>query len=279
MRYTDQTYLKETQYKDATNLDARITLHKRFGEREVNWHRWIFEYYDVLEESRVLELGCGPGTFWLENAEYIPTGWNVTLSDLSAGMLAEAKKRLENVSHDFEFVEVDVQEIPFEDDLFDMVMANQVFHHIPDANRALIEIRRVLRPGGRVYIGASSKAHLQELSDLAAHLMDETSLRAFRETFGSQPFKLEEGERLLRTHFEEVTLHLLERNDLFVTEAEPLIAFILSMNSSETFKQQPEEEVAERLGAFRTYLENRIAERGLIRITRAVGLLEAHSPK
>ncbi len=279
MHYTDQTYLREMQYKDASNLDARITLHRRFGERAVNWHRWLFDRYDVPEKSRVLELGCGPGTFWLENEGRIPEGWDVTLSDLSAGMLKEAKERLKSVPHHFEFAEIDAQEIPFEDNRFDMVMANQVFHHIPDANRALQEIRCVLKPGGRVYIGASSRAHLQELSELAAHFMDEVSLRAFRETFGSQPFKLEEGERLFKTHFGEVTLHLLKSNDLFVTEAEPLIAFILSMNSSEAFKEQLKEEVAKRLEAFRSYLEKRIADEGSIHITRAVGLLEAHSPK
>ena len=275
MHYTDQTYLKKKQYKDASNLNARIALHQRFGERVVNWHRWLFERSYVPGERRILELGCGPGTFWLENAERIPAGWDVTLSDLSAGMLHEAKAQLENVPHDFKFVEVDAQAIPFESDLFDMVMANQVFHHIPDPNRACAEIRRVLKPGGRFYLAASGRAHLQELSDLAAHLMDRASLRAFRETFGSQPFKLEEGERLLKMHFDEVTLHRSAKNDLFVTEAEPLVAFFLSMNSSEMFKKGPEEEVRKRLESFRAYLNEQIAGRGFVHITRETGLLEA----
>ena len=279
MRYTDQTYLKESQYKDATNLDARITLHQRFGRRAVNWHRWIFERSYMPGERRILELGCGTGTFWLENEERIPEGWDVTLSDLSVGMLKEAKERLENVPHDFEFTEVDAQKIPFEDDHFDMVMANQVFHHIPNASRALAEIRRVLKPGGRVYIGASGRAHLQELSELAAHLMEGASLRTFRGLFGSQTFRLEGGEALLEANFHDVRLHRLEKNDLFVTEAEPLIAFILSMSSAETFRREPGRKVEQQTEAFRTYLERQIADHGSIHITRAVGLLEAHSPK
>ena len=279
MHYTDQTYLKGTQYKDASNLDARIALHQRFAEREVNWHRWLFEQYAVPERGRVLELGCGPGTFWLENAKRIPAGWDITLSDLSEGMLEEAKARLQSVSHSFNFAEVDAQAIPFEDDLFDMVMANQVFHHIPDANRALAEIRRVLKPGGRVYIATSGEAHLQELTELAAHLMEEASLRTFKYAFSSQPFKLEEGKRLLETHFEKVTLHRSAKNDLYVTEAELLVAFLLSMNASETFKQRSDEKSGERLESFRAYLNAQIAEHGSIHITRDVGLLEAHSPK
>ncbi len=133
----------------------------------------------------------------------------------------------------------------------------------------------MLKPGGRFYLAASGQAHLQELGDLAAHLMDGASLRAFRETFGSQPFKLESGETLLQAHFDEVTLRRSERNDLFVTEAEPLVAFFLSMNSSEMFKKEPAEEVKERLEFFRTHLNTQIAERGFVHITRDTGLLEA----
>lgn len=278
MHYTDQTYLKEEQYKDASSLDARITLHKRFGERELNWHRWLFERYDVPEKSRVLELGCGPGTIWLENAERIPAGWNVTLSDLSEGMLKEAKTRLKGVPHDFDVAEVDAQEIPFEANLFDAVLANHVFHHIPDPNLACAEIRRVLKPRGRAYAAMNAETHLQELSELAAHLMDGASLEGFRGVFDAQAFRLEQAEVLFREYFHEVRVHRPAKNDLYVTEAEPLIAYFLSMNSSETFKQF-EEEVAERLGAFRTYLNEQIAERGSIHITRKAGLLEAHSPK
>ena len=279
MHYTDQSYLKERQYKDASSLDARIALHRRFGEREVNWHRWVFDHFDTPQTSHVLELGCGPGSLWLENAERIPKGWRITLSDLSSGMVEEAKSRLEGVPHDFEYAVVDAQEIPFEADLFDMVIANHMFHHVPDVNRACAEIRRVLEPNGRFYGAMNADTHLRELSELAAHLMDGASLHAFRKIFDSQFMRLERCKTLLKEHFGEVRVHRSEQNDLYVTEAEPLIAYILSMNSSEVFKKGPEEEVRERLEFFKTYLNAQIAERGAIHITRATGLLEAHSPK
>lgn len=279
MHYTDQAYLRERQYKDATNLDARIALHQRFGQRVVNFRHWVFDRLKVPETSRVLELGCGPGSLWLDSAERIPAGWKVTLSDLSGGMIEEAKVRLKDVPHDFAFALVDAQEIPFEDDLFDVVLANHMLYHVPDVKRTLAEICRVLQPDGRFYAALNGEAHLQELSELAAYLMDGASLRIFRELFGSQTFRLEDGEALLKANFYDVKLHHLEENDLLVTEAEPLIAFILSIISAETFRREPEREVEQQTEAFRSYLEKRIADEGSIHITRAVGLLEAHSPK
>ena len=280
MHYTDQTYLKEKQYKDASSLNARMVLHQRFGEREgeVGWHRWLFDHYDLPEKSRVLELGCGPGTLWAENADRIPDGWDVTLSDLSAGMLKEAKLSLKDIPHRFDFTVMDAQVIPFEDGFFDMVIANHVFHHISDPDLACAEIRRVLKPEGRVYAAMNAATHLQELSELAAHLMDGASLKEFREVFEGQAFRLEQAEALFGRYFNEVSVHRPAKNDLYLTEAEPLIAYFLSMNASETFKQLGEE-VTERLAAFKAYLNEQIAERGSIHITRRAGLLEAHSPR
>lgn len=58
---TDQNYLQNDQYQDASNLNARIALHQRFDTAKVAWHRWVFDQLDLLPDAHVLELGCGPG--------------------------------------------------------------------------------------------------------------------------------------------------------------------------------------------------------------------------
>ena len=68
------------QYRDASNLGARIALHQRFGTDEEPLARWIFAQLDLPPGSRVLELGCGPGLPWAENGERIPDGWTITLT-------------------------------------------------------------------------------------------------------------------------------------------------------------------------------------------------------
>ena len=82
----NQEYLA-CQYRNASNLNARIDLHQRFSTNKYGWQRWIFDQLDLPLQCRILELGCGPGNLWLENLDRIPESWDIVLSDFSAGML------------------------------------------------------------------------------------------------------------------------------------------------------------------------------------------------
>src|SRR4051794_33286592 len=93
-RISDQTYLLSQQYNNASNLEARIALHARFSTNTYGWFRWLFDHIHLPPHSRILELGCGTGRLWLESADRIPEGWNVTLSDFSPGMGQEAQQNL-----------------------------------------------------------------------------------------------------------------------------------------------------------------------------------------
>src|SRR5579859_7250150 len=103
----NQTHLLNHQYHDASNLNARMALHARFSVNGYGWHRWVFDQFYLPPQARLLELGCGPGTLWAKNHDRIPKGWNILLSDFSAGMLEEARYNLEGVSHPFEFQRFD----------------------------------------------------------------------------------------------------------------------------------------------------------------------------
>ena len=86
------------QYKNAGNLKARIALHERYSTNNA-WYSFVFKHLLAApREARVLELGAGAGTLWLECAAQIPPTWDITLSDLSDGMLAETKETFQNLS-------------------------------------------------------------------------------------------------------------------------------------------------------------------------------------
>jgi ubiquinone/menaquinone biosynthesis C-methylase UbiE len=108
---------------------------------------WLFDQLALPAACRVLELGAGPGDLWRKNAGRIPPGGEVTLSDLSPGMVETARGALAAVPHPFAFAMVDAQAIPFPDATFDVVIASFMLYHVPDRSRALAEIRRVLTPG------------------------------------------------------------------------------------------------------------------------------------
>lgn len=94
-KFTDQQYLKTEQYRDATNLEVRLELHRRFSTNLYGWFPWIFDTLETLPNpARVLELGCGAAHMWKECANRIPNGWSITLSDLSEGMVNAAWRNM-----------------------------------------------------------------------------------------------------------------------------------------------------------------------------------------
>jgi ubiquinone/menaquinone biosynthesis C-methylase UbiE len=254
----DSDILRTQQYHNASRLTARATLHARFSTNPTRWFAWLFDRFQAPANGTILELGCGPGWLWLSNRERIPAGWQITLTDFSEGMLAEARQNLAVVPHAFTFAVADAQAIPYPDDSVDMVIANHMLYHAPDIPAALVEIRRVLKMGGRFYA-----------STLAGDYMREFELFLPRRRAAHLSFNLDNGEELLAAQFEHVTLHRYD-NTLVVTEAEPLIAYLVSMTPQSAIELQ-ERVYRDVAPLVLRYLETH----GEVRLTANSGLFEA----
>jgi SAM-dependent methyltransferase len=163
---SDTKYLLTEQYRDAVNLKTRINLHKKFSTNTCGWFPWVFDHIKLPPSCKILELGCGPGDLWFENIERLPSGWQLTLSDFSPGMLEKSWHNLQNQPRAFNFNLIDAQSIPYEDNEFEGVIANHMLYHMPDRAKAFAEIRRVLKPGGILYATTVGEAHMQELTTL-----------------------------------------------------------------------------------------------------------------
>jgi len=246
--YTDQRYLLEEQYRDDSNFAARIDLHRRFSTNPEPWHRWVFERLDLAQEADVLEVGCGPAWLWRENVERLPAGWRLTLVDLSPGMIERARQGLGDRA---DYCVADVQTLPFEDASFDAVVANHMLYHVPDRGRALDELARVLRSGGRFFAATNGGGHLQEIF-------------ALRSGAGDPEFVLETAGDELAVEFAEVELERYPC-DLEVTEVEPVLAFVRSGSWPVV------EDAAERV---RTEVELR----GSFHVTMSTGLFRGRKP-
>jgi SAM-dependent methyltransferase len=226
-RMTDQRYLRAEQYRDAANLRARMTLHERFSVNQYPWQRWVFDRLALPAQCRVLELGCGPGKLWLENADRLTRGWMVTLADYSPGMAREARQGLREANlaaasaPAFVYVNLDAQALPFADASYNAIIANHMLYHVPDRVRALAEIRRVLRPGGRFYAATNGEGHLRELDEL----LTQADLAPLARP--ANHFTLESGGAELAQVFAQVTLDRYD-DGLVVTEAAPLVAYLAS---------------------------------------------------
>lgn len=263
-RIEDQNYLHEVQYKDASNLKARMALHEKFGAGARPWHLWVFDHLlDLPADARVLELGCGTGALWKQNLERIPAGWQTILTDFSAGMLQEARRNLADVPHEFAYIGADAQAIPFEAGVFDAVVANHMLYHVPNRQQAFSEVRRVLSLSGRFVAATNGTAHMQELEALAAEA--EMNLPGG----GVTGFSLENGAEQLAGVFGQVSLYRLD-DGLRVTEAEPILGYLRSYPQALSLTVEQEARLRDRI-------QRIIASKGAFAITKCSGLFEARS--
>ena len=101
----------------------------------------------------VLDVGSGAGTDSLIAAQMVGAEGRVTGIDMTEEMLAKARAAAaEMKATNVEFVEGEVEKLPFEAESFDVVISNGVIDLVPDKDAVFSEIHRVLRPGGRIQV-------------------------------------------------------------------------------------------------------------------------------
>ena len=217
------------QYQNATNISSRINLHSLYSQNKQGWFPWIFQQCHIRPGLRILELGCGDGTLWTDNLSLIPEDISITLSDISSGMLRDARRAIGSSDTRFAFRAFDCKKIPYKDESFDLVIANHVLFYCDDIPAVLKEVCRVLSPGGHFLCSAYGKAHMQEVSQLVEDFDDRIVLSADKlyERFGR-----ENGRKILKPFFPDAKWHSYE-DFLLVQDAEPLISYVLSCHGNQ----------------------------------------------
>ncbi len=207
-----------SQYQNPDRLNTRISLHDKYSENKQPFGDWLFSCYDIPRGSRVLELGCGTGGMWRGHLDALE-GCELLLSDLSEGMLNAARSNL-GERPGLSYALIDIQAIPFPNDMFDIVIANMMLYHVPDLDKALSEARRVLKDGGTFYCATFGEHghnwHIARMLGFPAEI--------------SASFTLQNGESSLKRHFG--CVRRVNREDaLNVTDIGDLVDYIASTES------------------------------------------------
>jgi SAM-dependent methyltransferase len=113
------------------------------------WHIPIAADFASARGLQVLEIGCGLGT---DGAQFAAAGADYTGVDLTEAAVALARRRFELFDLPGKFQTADAENLEFAAASFDLVYSHGVLHHTPDTEKAIGEIHRVLRPGGRAIV-------------------------------------------------------------------------------------------------------------------------------
>jgi SAM-dependent methyltransferase len=168
------------QYATETGLETRRSIYE--GVEGDDAREIAFQAIAGARPRRLLEVGSGPGELSARIAAEL--GARVTALDLSERMVELARERGVDARVG------DVQALPFADDSFDAVVAAWMLYHVPDLDRGLAEIARVLCPDGTLIAVTNSELHLEEARVIAGVTM-----------VGRMPFNRENGREILERHF------------------------------------------------------------------------------
>ena len=160
LKMNESTKVKE-QYQKSDNLKTRISIHDKYSTNKMGLGNWYFTIFEIESGMRILELGCGTGSMWTEHKDVVGKCSHAVFSDLSEGMLAEAKGNIGEPAN-VEYRVIDIQQISFEDEYFDVVIANYMLYHVPDIDKAVAEVSRVLKKGGHFYAGTTGGNGIME---------------------------------------------------------------------------------------------------------------------
>jgi SAM-dependent methyltransferase len=258
----DTRYLRDVAYADPSGLAARASLY----DHQHPHIDIVAEAVDALApiDGRVVgDVGCG-------NGRYIDAlraaGARVIGVDLSSGMLAGIPGPAS------ELIVADAQSLPLADASLDALLMMHMLYHVPDPERAVKEVTRVLRRSGRVLVATNGSHHLGEMNALWLPLLERAGIRGDLQDVGLVNPRLTAGtaQQLVGSHFRDVDKRWL-RSSVVVTDAAPVIRHAASTTGAHVVGEQRDELLGELAGS----VEGQIHRDGEFRITTEVVFLTA----
>jgi ubiquinone/menaquinone biosynthesis C-methylase UbiE len=269
---TNPNHLAE-QYSTDENLRVRYEAHQLYTVGP-QLEPAIDEVLNLTGNESLLDVGTGPGGFPARLIEQGHRGRIVGI-DQSPGMIAKARASCPRG----EFFQANAEHLPFADESFDVVTARHMLYHVPDIVKALAEICRVMRKGGRFLALTNALDYMHEYFDAireAMTLLPSLLASNIAETVSTPTaaaFTEVNGKRLVCDAFGNANVTFLESKFVF-HEAEPVVRYF---NSSRTLKRASIEEWKEIERAMRHTVESRV-KAGPWSVSKRVVFLTAQRP-
>jgi SAM-dependent methyltransferase len=217
MRLDDPDNVRE-QYRTTDRLETRISVWQAAEDGRTP-QDVAMEALRAVNPARLLEVGPGTGRFAARCAAEL--GCEVVGADTSPAMVAATREA------GIKAVQADVQDLPFADGSFDAAVAAWMLYHVPDVDRALAELARVLRPGGRLVAVTNSRDHLAVMWQLVGGRRLESS------------FSRENGEEQLLRRFPRVERRDVETRAVF-RDRQTVVDYVSTLADASVAARVPE---------------------------------------
>lgn len=219
---TDPSRHAVSQYSNTSNrLAARLAIHT-WNTHSQGWFEWAGER--IPKDGAILEVGAGTGQLWRETLTKPTT--KLTLTDFSSAMC----KELETIPG-AEVRQAGAERLPFEDAVFDTVVANHMLYHVDSPDAALKEFSRVLKPGGTAIIALNGMDHLDELLTLGEKVDRPSTIR------NQARITAENARQFLDKIFEDVTEERFP-GSFEVGTIQPVVDYLGSLGDEGLNKEQ-----------------------------------------
>ncbi len=142
-----RSHTKDAARKRYNRIAPVYDLMESLVERS-RYSRWRELLWSKVEGTNILEVGVGTG----KNFPYYPPNTEITAIDFSEKMISHARKKVEKHKVKVNLQQMDAQNLEFDDNTFDTVVASFVFCSVPDPIQGLTEVKRVCKPIGKVLL-------------------------------------------------------------------------------------------------------------------------------
>lgn len=165
--YFNKDHLVKHSYATTEDFKVRSLAWESLAAQSIS--KWYVEQLSDLSFTEVLDAGCGLGRFSYALAAARPI--NVTAIDISEPMVEAAREQIDTLPGNHRFIRSAIEEAPFADGSFDLVLANLVLFHVPDIGVAFNKLAQLTKPGGHVALLTPDFDWMSELNRFQDHAL------------------------------------------------------------------------------------------------------------